>query len=390
MDTSYNKYPRIFLFLPTLFVGGTERQVFYLAKALNKRKFHVVVGTFYRGGIFWNRLEKEGVELVSFDRKSKFDFIHFFKKITSFLRKEKFDIVQTFLPVANFYGVKAAKKAGIENIFASIRSSYMDFSKYSLGSRIYFYLSRKIINKYASKVIYNSFAGKSYHQKIGFKKEAVVIWNGVDFKKLYKIKNTVNKEKKKRELNLSDNAKIICNISRLDPKKGHSILLDSFYLLSRNFKDIYLLIVGDGKNEIKKEIIKTAKKYNLQERVRFLGMREDVYEIISISNALVSSSIFGEGISNSIIEAMSLGVPVIATDVGDHSLMLNQVRGLIVPSRNSYALKEAFEKILFDENLKSTLVRNAHDFVEKNFMIDKMVDNYLKIWNGKLTAQEHS
>jgi len=160
---------KIFLFLPTLHIGGTEKQVYILSKELKRRRFDVVIGTFYKDGFFWKKCCQDGIKIISFERRGKWDFVSFYKKIVYFLKDNNPQIVQTFLPVANFFGIKAAKDAGIRNIFAGIRASYMDLFKYNIGNRVYFYLSRKITNRYAKGIIYNSFAGRNYHTEKGFK-----------------------------------------------------------------------------------------------------------------------------------------------------------------------------------------------------------------------------
>jgi len=330
--------------------------------------------------MFWEKLKNEDVRLISFERKGRFDFFDFFRRLKLFMQEEKFAVVQTFLPVANFFGIYAAEKAGIKYLFASIRASNMDFSRYSLGSRVYFYLSRWAINKYARRVVYNSYSGKSHHQAIGFWKDAVVIPNAIDMEEIARVKNNTDRALKKKEIGIPESSKIICSAARLDPKKGHTVLLEAFSLLAHSYYDLYLLIIGEGNQDIKNSVNDIISSHNLQERVKILGAREDVYELIYASDILVSPSIFGEGLSNSVMEAMSLGTPAIATDVGDHARVLDEERGLVVSPQNAFELKNAIERLLQDPALPLRISKNAYSFAQQQFCLDRMVNDYLATW----------
>lgn len=368
---------KILILIPTLQVGGSEKQVFYLARELSRLKYDVTVATFYPGGLFWDRLSQEDLKLVSLNKKGKLDFFSFYKSLVRLIRENNFDVVQTFLPIANFFGLKAAHKAGIKKIFAGIRSSYMDLSKYSLGNRVYFYLSRGIINRYASGVIYNSYAGEKHHKALGFKGRSLIIWNAVDSIDIQKIGK--DKSFKRQELGVPVDSMVISVVARFDPMKDFATLINALGIVSKDMPNIYLLILGTGDLNIKRQIMAQAKSRGIEANVKLLGFREDVHEIVGSSDLFICSS-RGEGLSNSLLEAMGLGIAAISTDVGDHAVVLSEERGLIVKPGNAKDLARAIKEILLDKDLRQTLARNAYSFTRDNFSLSRMAEFYLKVW----------
>ncbi len=370
----------IFLFLPTLQAGGTEKQVFYLARELARSGHRVTVGVFYAGGYNWEELKKEPVVLHSFNRRGRFDFFAFERDLRQFLKRNSFDVVQAFLPVANYFGLRAAHKAGLRNLYAGIRSSCVDFRHYGLGSKLYFDLSRKVINKYARKVVYNSFKGKECHLNKGFKSEATVIWNAIDFAQAQAATEKVDRNNKLLELNIPEGSSIISTIARIDPLKDFYTLLKAFKLLTADSSsDMYLLIIGDGWDKIKNKIINLSRSLKIDRYVRLVGFRRDVYELISCSNVLVCSSLT-EGLSNTVMEAMCAGLPIVSTNVGDHGMVLEKNRAILVPVKDAWAMRGAVSSILSDRKLADQLTRNAREFAKDNFSLSKMTSSYLRTW----------
>jgi len=371
---------KIFIFLPTLNIGGCEKQVFYLARELSRRGYPITLGTFYAGGLFWDKLKEENLRLICLGKKGKFDIFNFLSRVKHFIKEEQFDVIQTFLPVTDFYGIYAGHFAGISSLFSGIRCSNINFFNYSLGRKCYFLLSKFVLNKYCKVVIYNSFSGKQYHEKVGFRVKGEVIWNGIDFTETERIKNALDRDKKRSELGISSPAKVVSVIARLDPMKDHRALLRAFHSLVCQHDNLCLLIVGDGNGLVKNRLNSDIIRLKLEKYIKVLGPRSDADEIIAISDALVSSSLFGEGLSNAVIEAMTLGTPVVSTLVGDHGVVLDQGRGLLVRPRDISSLAGSLEKVLFDNGLKSKITSNACNFARKNFDLTKMVNSYLRVW----------
>jgi len=134
--------------------------------------------------------------------------------------------------------------------------------------------------------------------------DAAVVYNGID--------TTVFKGGADRR-EISDGEIKILHIGRFDPAKNHELLIDAFALLLKNFPGVKLQLVGDG--EFKARVMEKVVKNNLVNHVDFLGVIKDIPGILAVSNILVLSSV-AEGFGLVLVEAMAMGLPVVATNVG--------------------------------------------------------------------------
>ena len=137
-------------------------------------------------------------------------------------------------------------------------------------------------------------------------------------------------------------------------------------------KDIKCLIVGDGPDRIKLENL--ARQLKIEDRVFFLGQIEHnkVFQYLKISDVFVRPSL-SEGLGNSFLEAMAVGIPIIGTPVGGiPDFLKDEKTGLFCEVRNHFSIAEKIVKILKDEKLKNRLVENAKELVFKNYNWDNI------------------
>ncbi|MBU1627146.1 glycosyltransferase, partial [bacterium] len=193
------------------------------------------------------------------------------------------------------------------------------------------------------------------------------IINGVDTKSFYK--KSQNKDKKKEEI-------VIGTIGRLTPEKDYGTLLEAFENVQRELPNIKLKIVGSGNLEY--ELKGLALKLQINEKVEFLGQRNDIPKILQTFDIFILSSI-QEGCSNVILEAFATGLPVIATNVGDNHILLADNRGLLVEP-NSQALANSIKTLISDKEKSSKYANAAYDWVTKKRTMKNMVTDYEDIY----------
>jgi glycosyltransferase involved in cell wall biosynthesis len=258
----------------------------------------------------------------------------------------------------------------------------MNWKEYSFGSRVYFWFE-KIMSFLADKIIYNSFAGKTYHENYGYcKKNGIVIWNGFDTTKMLRLYKEFDPLKLKAELGLVPNKKIISIIARVDNMKDHFTALKAIKkLLDNNIKDFVLLVIGDGNVELKEKLNNYVDKNQMNDYVLFLGMKNDIIPYYKITDILLSSSCFGEGVSNSIVEAMLFEKIIIATDVGDNSILINKERGYLFNVKDYNKLYEILKSLIKDDsNLNKDCLKK---YVLENLNLNFMVNRYISEWSIK-------
>lgn len=159
--------------------------------------------------------------------------------------------------------------------------------------------------------------------------------------------------------------KRIVNFCRIEAQKNIKLLIDAFELLQKRMQGYVLDIFGEG--EEKERLIKYVKDKKLSELIQFKGYSNDIYKEINKCSLFVSSSDY-EGISNSMLEAMALGLPVICTDCppgGAKTVIETGQNGILVPVGDVKKLADAMFNVLSDNKLKRTLSKNAVEIRQK-------------------------
>tara|TARA_R110001592_G_scaffold202448_1_gene451949 strand:- start:1872 stop:2957 length:1086 start_codon:yes stop_codon:yes gene_type:complete len=200
-------------------------------------------------------------------------------------------------------------------------------------------------------------------------KKIVKIYNGID---LLAIENA--KPYNREELGFIDSDKLLLQVSSFTPQKDQKTVIRALPLLPSNYK---LLLVGTGK--LQDECLNLCKKINVQERVKFLGIRNDVPRLLKTVDVVILSSHF-EGLSLSCIEGMASGKPFIATD----ALGLGEVvkgAGIIFEKNNDRQLSKIIEKLINDLEYKNKIVSHCQERA-KNFDINNMVSRYIEMYES--------
>jgi glycosyltransferase involved in cell wall biosynthesis len=165
---------------------------------------------------------------------------------------------------------------------------------------------------------------------------------------------------------------IVC-VANLIAYKGHMTLLRAISQLRPDGWS--LLLVGDGPE--RENIQRLIASKNLQDRVSLLGRRSDVNEILDTADLLVLPS-YSEGMPNAVLEAMSHGIPVVASDVGGVRSLLGSGAGMIVSPRDEQALAEALQSLIDDPSRGLRMGERGHELARDLLSVDAMRDATLK------------
>ena len=161
-------------------------------------------------------------------------------------------------------------------------------------------------------------------------------------------------------------------VARLEPEKGHPTLLEAWPKVLRAVPDAYLLIVGEGSR--REALEAQARELRIAHRVVFTGRRDDVPAVTAALDVAVLPS-YREAQGLSILEAMALSRPVVASNVGGIPEMIEDGRtGLLVPPHDADALAAAIIRLLKDHPFADTIGRAGHDLVHDRFCVELMVE----------------
>jgi len=362
---------KLLFIIHSLKFGGAERQLVELIKGLNRRTYevHLVCLDNVSEG-YTELLTRIGVNIHYFSRSYKYDLRPIFS-ICRFIKEKQIDLVHTFENLGSLFGLSAAKLSGRPVVCSAVRNAKDKNFKLKL--------SVKIFAKFADILVANSKAGfANRFKKInpGFK----VVYNGVDFNRFKNEKVDILKIKK--DIGADNFKQVIGMVASLSSHKDHETLLDAAPVILRKFPELCFLFIGDGREREKLE--SKTRRSGLKDNVIFLGYRNDVdrvIQILDIAVLLTNSDVHLEGISNAIIEAMAVGVPVVASEGGGtNEIIKHDVNGLLVPPKHVEKTTEAITELLEDKTKAKRLATAAKNFVTERFSLQRYVKEYANIY----------
>ncbi len=347
--------------------GGAERQWYQLIEGMDRKQFGIVLICLYDLGELGKQIEGLGVKTYTGLLKNRFSFFAT-GKITNILKKEKIDVV--FLwnqPLTMIYGIAAAKKARVDKIIAVIHSTGYLERKFRAG------IINRLFMRFITKIVALGEQHKNYivrYERVSPGK-VVVIFNGVEIKE-YELE--INKQRKKEQLGIPPNVKVVGIVARLHKVKRHDIFLKAAKLVRMQYKNVYFIIVGEG--EERSMINHLIHELDLTHNVKMLGLRKDIPEINAILDvAVISSEV--EALPMSVIEAMASSVPVVSTKVGSVSdLVTDGDNGFLVAPGAVEDLAKAILKLLENDELAARMGRRGHEIACEKFSRDAMVKGY--------------
>jgi glycosyltransferase involved in cell wall biosynthesis len=361
---------RLLEFITGFQVGGTERQFVLLGKHLDRANFDLSMACLNRCGEFLKPIEELEVPLDHYRIRSLASWRAIVERarLASSLRLHDIDILHSYGYYPNLFAIPAAWAARVPVIVASIR----DTGEWTTPAQK---RAQALVCRLADHVLVNARAVLDRLVKEGYDRGRIsVIENGVD---LSRFSGHPRRGALRAELGLDPGAPLVAVLARMHNSiygtdlKGIRYFLDAAAGLSRRFGAARFLVLGDG--PLRAELERYAAGLGLGDRVLFMGFRLDVAEILSEIDVAVSPSL-AEAISNSVIEAMAAGLPVVGTRVGGTPEAVEDgVTGLLVPPRDSEALARCIGLLLEDRDLASRLGRAGRRRIEERFSTERMV-----------------
>lgn len=360
---------RIGLIIPTLDQGGAEKQLVLLAKGLDRNRFqpHVILLT--RDGPYRQELEEAGVPVTLIGKRFKLDIGSFFR-LVRFLKQQRFDVVHTWIFAANSYGRLAARLAKVPHIICGERC--VDPWK-----RWWHFAIDRYLARYTDRIITNSSGVVDFYTAHKISREFFeVIPNAVPPVNLDPTARLSIREK----LNVAPDSKLIGIVGRLWPQKGLKDLLWAMELMRVIRDDTYLIVVGDGPERQRLEYYRD--QIGLGQRVRFVGHQNAARQWIEALDVLWNGSLY-EGQSNVILEAMQVGVPVVATDIaGNRDLILPGETGFLYPLGDLATLARQTQQLLSDTELYVRFAQAAQIRVQQKFSLKAMISAHEKLYES--------
>ncbi|MGY2989964.1 MULTISPECIES: glycosyltransferase [Bradyrhizobium] len=367
---------RILILTGNLALGGAERQISVMARAMAALGHEVGIAVMYPGGELEAELAASDVKIFSLRKRGRWDLAGFFLALSSAVSAFRPDIFQTYLTTPNIAGALLQPRLGRVRLVWGIRSSDVDLSQYDMFSRHCARLEA-FLSPRCDLAIANSHAGTRAHLGRGFRpRRFEVVGNGIDTER---FKRRLEQRTRLRALwKVSELDKLCLSVGRIDPMKDRQTLLQSIRYWPTN---ALLAIVGSGSEQAKSKLRSDVRQLGLDHRVRLIEGMSDIENAYAAADMLILSSAFGEGFPNVVAEAMSSELPIVATDVGDVRDIVGSC-GRIVPTKDPEAMGRAVADVL---SMNGALSVDARLRITSNYSISAMVNRTLQLYRETTT-----
>lgn len=355
---------KILLLIPDLTQGGAERQAVNLANGLAGRGHAVGLALFrYQGGLL--DLVAEDVAVHDLKKGGQADVVGFLSRLHRLVRQERPDVIYSFLGVPNLAAVCLKAFGNSVPVVWGIRASDVDLSQYGWLSRACHAAERRLA-RFADKIIVNSEAGRRHAVEQGFPAGSMsVVYNGINteiFRPDVKRKDAL-----RREWGASSETTLVGTVGRLDPMKGHDVLIRAAAVARQSDSSLRFVCVGEG--DLRQRLEQGAREAGVSEHIVWAGARTDMVDVYNAMDMLCLPSV-SEGFPNVLGEAMACGVPCVTTDVGDAAMIVGDTGRVVIPG-DADALARGIVELA--ELVRQPPRSNVRERIESLFSLERMV-----------------
>ncbi|MEC4685155.1 MAG: glycosyltransferase [Nitrospirota bacterium] len=356
--------------------AGTERHLVRLATLLDKERFNTAI-SFFEGapGTIHEEIRKQGVPVKDLNLSRIYSHRALVQgiRLGRFIRENKIDIVQTFHFKSDTFGVVVAKLAGAQKIISSRR----DTGDLKKPRQIFL---NKLMNRFIDRFIMvcNTVGRKVYENEGVPEHKTQTIYNGVDIKRF--SHNSVDRVQRIREkLRYSESDFVVGTSAIFRPEKAYHVFFEGIEKVLPSIKSLKVLVLGFGPT--KDYFESYCSNGPLKNIVKFMGFVEDVERFLPLMDVFCLVPNKNEGFSNAILEAMSAGRPVIASDVGGNAeAVIHNETGIIIPPDDSDRLSQAILELYNNPERRVRMGVKARERAASTFSLEKMIKEHERFY----------
>lgn len=338
--------------------GGAERVISVIADSLANQGYDINILTIF--GAKNDYLFNPRVNIVPLESKSKNNVYSTIRKLRLMRREIKKinpDIIISFVAIINIYTI-------ISTLFLSKKLIISERNDpYQNPENKYIRFLRNVLYLFADHIVFQTEDAKRYFSSKIQDKGSI-------------IHNPLSSKLPNWEINNSE--KVIITASRLTEQKNLPMLIDAFAMIENEFPNYTLKIFGIG--DLREILVDYVKKIGLEKKINFQGFTENIHDEMSKASLFVLSSNY-EGISNAMLEALAIGVPVISTDspIGGAKMFIkDNYNGFLVKTGDTKGLASVMRKVLNDKNLAQSISYEAKK-IQKILNKDEIINEWIKL-----------
>lgn len=345
--------------------AGTEKYVYNLVKTF-KEKDTKCYFAYSEPGLLSEQMENMGIESFRVTMEHPFD-LKAAKQVAAICRENNIDVIHTQYPRENYIALLSRR------YYSGTRVVYT--CHLTLKTSFLWKITNKLLTKHNHRIISVCNNGKELLIGNGVPEDKIdVVFNGIRPSEEV-VKNT----EKREELGIDPDTFVISTLSRYHMAKGLDFFTNSVYELKKKTdKKFVVLFLGDG--ELFDEIKNQIEALGLQNEIKQLGFRSDAAQILSMSDLYVNSAKCYEALSFAILEALDNALPVVATDVGGNSDIVNDETdcGILVDYGDTNAMSNAIKTMMEDREAYERFSQNARQTACEKFNLDVLLEETYK------------
>lgn len=373
MKEPMRKRLRILFFVESLRSGGKERRIVELIKGLRANPMYDIGIVLTRHEIHYEEIHRLGIPVFYCVRRFfKKDPIVFFSFL-SVARKFQPDIIHVWGNMVALYSLPAKIILGVPLVNSQITDTTVNARPFA-----------KSLNfRFSDRIISNTELGlKTYEAPM---EKSQVIYNGFSFSRVKKLKDARNV----RSDFAIGTSYCVAMVATFSEYKDYNTYIMAAILLCESRNDITFLCVGDGNSTSLQALVPDQ----LKELIRFPGRQQEVESLMNVCDigVLVNDiNKHGEGISNALMEFMSLGKPVIATRFGGSTeLVIDGVTGYLIPPFDPLILADRINHLLKEPSLRNKMGSAARERIHTHFSIERMVESFTEVYHELTNRSGH-
>lgn len=348
--------------------GGAERQTIALANGFVRERCKVTVLITDKEGYLTSQLSSE-VKVVSYGSKS--NFFSRFLFIYKTAKTERPDILYSRFWTTKPAMILAGRLLGIKTVAVEVSNIKQSLLRWPPVLRNAIGFAKVFCYRIADSIIVQSHAGRESLARLGIKEKTQTVHNCVEIE-------FVKKRSREKVMHrwFDEKIPIAISVGRLVPSKGYENLVETLSLVN-NVTPLRLLLIGDG--PLREKIDSKAKKLGVADKIDFMGFISNPHKYAVKCDIFICSSLF-EGFSNSLLEALALGLPIVSTDhdFGASEIIENYRSGILVPLEDPKKMAEALLKLLQNRPLAAKIGEKAKKRA-REFSVEKIVRKNLRI-----------
>ncbi|MCK9588270.1 MAG: glycosyltransferase [Terrimicrobiaceae bacterium] len=365
--------------IDSLHLGGAQEVVLNLATCGNRKRFSHEVATMHGRGVYWERMAEQGIPLHSLSPHKFFPW--YAVTLPALLLRGRFDILHCHLVASNIIAKPFGRLCGVPVILNHDHTN----DDYRANQRIRLALD-SLSNRLASHLIAVSDSCRRFlvdRERVPAGKISL-IQNAIDLRRFSTTCGTRSAARK--ILGLPEAAPVVAGVGRLNPQKNFSLFIQIAAGVLKHHPKTVFLLAGDGPEE--ERLKKLAHECGVGERLHFCGYVPDTRQIYLAADVLLMPSLF-EGLPMSLLEAMAMRVPVVASALDGIAEVVEDGRdGFLVPSGGAELFCERVCKLIADPSLAAELGATASEKIRRRFSSGRMCREVEEIYDRYLNLGE--